>query len=364
MTSEKLDYTLNIALDRPLDFIDKVQIYVVSLPGRQTRRTDMEKLRAALGLHWDYFDAIPSYNPLIGQISDWVELVRSASLSPLDSSDKSSSHPADNDNGDGDIADTPPFWPEHIDDIAHSVQEIALLSSSVWELPTSLPPYQSLTCNENNFDILDFKSSGDAPEHMRLTPARIACWHSHISVIHQHANTLPSASGKGSIALILEDDVDMERDIVAQMESLWAELPEDWDMVFLGHCWSDETRGGPVVQNPPSTGAARANTSFFGSRLYTSTSPKCTHAYAVSRTGARRLLLHMTHPPFAYSRAIDQAFAWLVESGRIKSFSVVPNLAMQRKVSVSDVMEGGTVNSQWKDTLADGVFSSLLEHPN
>lgn len=106
------------------------------------------------------------------------------------------------------------------------------MSSDVWELPTSPPPYQPLTCNKRNYDMPDF-SPGSIPEHMRLTPARVACWHSHLSVIHQHANA--ALSGADSVALILEDDIDMEKDIVDQMKSLWSDLPDDWDMVFLGN---------------------------------------------------------------------------------------------------------------------------------
>ena len=38
--------------------------------------------------------------------------------------------------------------------------------------------------------------------------------------------------------------------------------------------------------------------------LHPSFGPKCTHTYALSRSGARRLLLHLRHPPFAYSWAL------------------------------------------------------------
>ena len=66
----------------------------------------------------------------------------------------------------------------------------------------------------------------------------------------------------------------------------------------------------------------------------------------------------MKYPPFAYSRGIDQAYAWLIESGRIKSFSVVPSIIVQRKVSSSDI-EAGT-GSSWKDSLVHGVFDMKI----
>ncbi|KAF8143288.1 hypothetical protein K438DRAFT_1876346 [Mycena galopus ATCC 62051] len=64
------------------------------------------------------------------------------------------------------------------------------------------------------------------------------------------------------------------------------------------------------------------------------------------------------HPPFAYSRAIDHALAWLVRSGRLNSFSVIPSLAVQTKVGKSDVMPipGKGKGSRWRDRLVHGVL--------
>jgi len=76
----------------------------------------------------------------------------------------------------------------------------------------------------------------------------------------------------------------------------------------------------------------------------------------LSRRGARRVLLHLRHAPFAYSRAVDQALAWLVRSGRLRAFSVVPPVVVQRKIASSDVMPGR--GSVWKDRLFDGVLGS------
>lgn len=137
----------------------------------------------------------------------------------------------------------------------------------------------------------------------------------------------------------------------------------------LGHCWSDESRQPslrtittigqhhvrPKIYHYPFGLPFRAQTS-----LHPAVAPKCTHAYVVSHTGARRILLHLRHLPFAYSRAIDQAYAWLISSGRLKAFSVVPSLVVQRKIGRSDVWVDGIhgPGSKWKDVLADGVFGS------
>ena len=119
---------------------------------------------------------------------------------------------------------------------------------------------------------------------------------------------------------------------------------------YPGHCWSDESQRPPVATLPWSLSGR-------GISLHPSRAPKCTHAYAVTRRGALKLVQHLRYPPFAFSRALDQAYAWLVMSGRINSYSVVPSIVVQRKVTWSDVDEGTAgLGSEWKDTLVDGIL--------
>ena len=67
--------------------------------------------------------------------------------------------------------------------------------------------------------------------------------------------------------------------------------------------------------------------------------------------------MHLTFPSFAYSRALDQAYAWLILTGRIKSYSVVPSIIVQRKIASSDVDAGERgMGSEWKERLVNGVF--------
>jgi hypothetical protein len=80
----------------------------------------------------------------------------------------------------------------------------------------------------------------------------------------------------------------------------------------------------------------------------------CTHAYAVSASGARRLLAHLEYPPFAYSRDIDQAYKWLTQTGRISTFSVVPPVAIQRRMDQSDISTGWV--PWWWEELYKGVL--------
>ncbi|KAF8907711.1 hypothetical protein CPB84DRAFT_1822468 [Gymnopilus junonius] len=323
----------------PLDFIE--QIYVLSLPERRSRREAMEKLRLALGLNWSYVDAFPADVPLVERIMNLVSFVRDNYSMFFKSEHRNTSEFLNN-------RTVSLFWPKNIDELAISFQGLDIWSSdlNISKVPfgnSSITPSPPLACATKDYRIATLSSA--LPEHLVLTPARVACWHSHLYVIHKIANSLKSDNP--GAALILEDDVDMEKDIVKQLRSLWPLLPPRWDIIFLGHCWSDERKGRLLMQNtsievPPYP------------QLYTSSSPKCTHAYALSRIGARRLLLHLRYPPFAYSRAIDQAFSWLIESRRLNSFSIVPSLVVQRKIEKSDVVPG--FGSKWKDRLINGIF--------
>jgi GR25 family glycosyltransferase involved in LPS biosynthesis len=66
------------------------------------------------------------------------------------------------------------------------------------------------------------------PPYRRLTPAKVACWYSHLQTIREIAN------GKDEAVLILEDDVDIERDVKRRLRALLDALPDDWDIVYLG----------------------------------------------------------------------------------------------------------------------------------
>lgn len=61
----------------------------------------------------------------------------------------------------------------------------------------------------------------------------------------------------------------------------------------------------------------------------------------------------LRYPQFAYSRAIDEALAWLVESGQLKAYSLSPSVVVQRKVDGGDIFKG---SDGWKEALNRGVF--------
>ncbi|KAH9947372.1 hypothetical protein B0H21DRAFT_692117 [Amylocystis lapponica] len=331
------------------------EIYVVSLPNRADRRATMERLRLALGLRWTYVSATRFDNPVVTNIMNHVRA--------------------------GTAQDGRFTWPDDIDLLSRSRVPLGFSDSDIWA--TSAPAGNTLLTASLHFENLDLTLPDDSfapalapltcatrdfasgapytpslPAYMLLTPAKVACWYSHLEVIRHIADGGRGHRGRGwpgvrerdDVAVVLEDDIDMEHDIAARLSGIWGSLPDEWDIVFLGHCWSNESQHAPLAHGGGTAAMATA--------LYPSFAPKCTHAYALTRTGARRLLLHLRHAPFAYSRALDQALAWLVVSGRLRAFSVVPSVVVQRKVAGSDIEPGeGGMGSGWREQLEHGVFS-------
>jgi GR25 family glycosyltransferase involved in LPS biosynthesis len=201
-------------------------IYVISLRNRYRRREDMEKLRLSLELNWTYVDALDADSPLVSRIMDWVKALRTGPPHILNEGTTSRVGLRDN------ISFA---WPGDIETLARSRDNLDLWSTGngVWPTPIGVlnsEPYLPIACATKNYSLMEY--TGRLKEHLILTRPRVACWHSHLSVIHDIANNAPPDDF--GVAVILEDDVDMERDIRKQLAYLWPALPADWDIVFLG----------------------------------------------------------------------------------------------------------------------------------
>lgn len=198
--------------------------YVINLPHRDDRREDMDKLRTALEISWDYVNGVYLNSSLVRNTLEWVHTIRSGPPHIVGDEEKPSH------------ADDISFaWPEDIDALATSSDELDLWSNGngIWPLPPAipkeLPPYlQPMASATDNYNIATNLSA--QPEHLLITQGRVACWFGHLNLIHKTANSLKN----DEFAIILEDDVDMEQDTDEQMKYLWPYLPADWDVVFLG----------------------------------------------------------------------------------------------------------------------------------
>ncbi|KAJ3016490.1 hypothetical protein NUW54_g800 [Trametes sanguinea] len=340
------------------------EILVVSRPSRLDRRATMERLRLALGVPWTYVDAVSYDDPIIGSIISCVSSIRASTRSrrfrwPMD--------------WEHDIVPRKPSKTEPTSFPCYppTPESLSIPDTPLLSIPSDIPtpvinptrasgtlgrPLDTLTCAKND-SIRGVKLRDGLPSFMLLTPGKLACWYSHLIAMKRIAEHWRRSGGDSSPAgsdspafLVLEDDVDMEQGISEQLSSAWSALPKDWDIVYLGHCWSDESRNPAIVQEDPVFSTQKT-------RLHPSFAPRCTHAYALNPRSAHRLLRHLSFPPFAYSRALDQALAWLIQSKRVKAFSIVPSLVVQYKLTESDIDQGtnGT-GSSWRGRLANGVL--------
>ncbi|CAG8784408.1 5210_t:CDS:1, partial [Acaulospora morrowiae] len=144
-------------------------------------------------------------------------------------------------------------------------------------------------------------------------------------------------------SLILEDDVDVEMSISSIMTDVHRILPTDWEMLYIGHCsWE---KGGKFIGDAGSF------------QLYESTAPACTHAYAVSLSGAKKLLNELLNP----SLPVDLEIINRIKQGNIRSYSLEPSAIVQwkSKDNPSDVSPGA---EQWTYPLKKSTLHYLGFH--
>lgn len=164
-------------------------------------------------------------------------------------------------------------------------------------------------------------------------------------------------------ALILEDDVDVEWDV----ERLWSrmedKLPEEWDVTFLGHCWGHEILSALSSSLSLHFSSQGTDDSGFAAPWYLhplvhhSVSPMCLHGWAVTSTGASRIMSHLLNPWSAFSTAVDLVLPTLIHYSLLSAFSIQPPLIIQRKDGPSDLQKGN--GSKWRGVLRDSTVERL-----
>jgi hypothetical protein len=133
---------------------------------------------------------------------------------------------------------------------------------------------------------------------------------------------------------------------------------QNWDTVFLGHCWGRELESVHIpLHISTSADTSPPEPVYLHPSLHKSSQPRCLHAYAVSFSGASTLLSLLSDPWLAYQGAIDTAFASLIVSSLLTSFSLEPVLAIQSKQVSSDIQSG--LGSVWRGVLADSTFERI-----
>ncbi|RXW21089.1 hypothetical protein EST38_g4751 [Candolleomyces aberdarensis] len=221
----------------------------------------MDILSSKLDLHWQWLNAVTATDRVVNATLNWVREARNKAARSTSEEEKVTP---------GAPSVPSSFtWPADIDSLAASDEYL-----DYWDPSDSPDLDDGSSLSQNSSDALLLVTTRDyvlpvsgetatlLQEYMLLSPGRIACWHSHLKLIHRIANSdaihrpgnsdtisedaLDSASSSPETVyrkatttqraawMILEDDVDMERDINVQLSRLWKHLPDDWDIVFLG----------------------------------------------------------------------------------------------------------------------------------
>lgn len=146
-------------------------------------------------------------------------------------------------------------------------------------------------------------NDNDLPQYIKrgsLRPGQIGCFMSHVNLWKRL-----NESNQKSPCIVLEDDAQ----IAINLEEI-KRLPNDYDIIFLGHCAEEETE---KVFNAGN-----------GIEMQKSVYPRCTHGYIISERGAWKLseLIQAEE----HDLPIDEELAKLILHGKLTCFSTYPTV--------------------------------------
>jgi len=191
------------------------RIYVVSLAKRMDRRTMMQKIADALDVELTWHDATDMHGQDVKDIMERLRWWRNENRA-------NDSLPKE---------DPSPFKFAWAEDIDSTSSVVGLSGADYWlsSVPNSpLSPIPAPPSPDKRPTLLSAKLDNGDKFGEKLYPAQVSCWHSHYSLLRR------IAEGDDEVALILEDDVDIEWNIERRLLQMWPALPSDWDMVMLG----------------------------------------------------------------------------------------------------------------------------------
>ena len=212
----------------------------------------------------------------------------------------------------------------------------------------------------------------------RLRPEEYAVFRAHANVWRRIVEErLPNA-------LVLEDDVDWDVKIKEQIPRVMTAAErlttmhgsEPWDIIWLGSCGeksrADYTQWTIVEDDEKNVAQQNYNwvEAILGAYLPSTpnrrviqraVAPECTHGYALSQRGARRLLFHLGQ--FLDDR-LDLAIVDLMDTGRLVGYSVLPPLFVQFKVTKNPTKDTDAGYDVWPVTNWGFTHSTrkALEH--
>lgn len=153
----------------------------------------------------------------------------------------------------------------------------------------------------------------------------LACWASHMRVW----KTIINRTIDHDWSIIFEDDIDLELNIHSIMQTFPSSIWNQTDLVYLGHC-----------ANPPGKLIYQSTTSIY--QIHEALHPSCTHAYAIRKQAARKMIHLLSEP----TRPIDDSIIELVNKRQLIAFSIHPPLVIQNPVTETNPSDVNQVNRQ------------------
>ncbi|GAA5905599.1 uncharacterized protein JCM6883_005383 [Sporobolomyces salmoneus] len=336
------------------------KIYVLSLPSRQDRRETIKQLADALGIEVEFVDAMDKEDSMFEWIAQRVretrklrkKMISKARGIPQSSiggntigGDWTSPFP-NSDSLENNDEKTPfPLYPLPPSSFPLLRKQLSSTASSNW-----VEHLEKLD-SRNQLSQLELEPTSSKPINVtrllwdplekvsarQITRGMMSTWWGQTRVMKRIVERADAS------ALVLEDDVDLEWDLERLWNTVQRRLPDGWDITYLGYCWGGENQK-PQYLHP---------------LLHPSTGPMCLHAYALSLSGAKRLLSYLSSPWLAYQSAVDLAIPTLIHFDLINSFTVTPPLIVQRKDGKSDLRKGK--GSSWRGLLRDSTWERVLK---
>lgn len=130
---------------------------------------------------------------------------------------------------------------------------------------------------------------------------------SEISLVLKHIKIIREVAEKYNYALVLEDDVILCDNFKEEFESSFNDLPEDWDLAWVGTCCN-------LHSNP-----------IDGKRVSRTTGSRCTHAYVISNSGANKILKELVN----CNDGADFYYNYLIDKYSLNNYWFEPALAIQ-----------------------------------
>jgi GR25 family glycosyltransferase involved in LPS biosynthesis len=169
-----------------------------------------------------------------------------------------------------------------------------------------------------------------------------------------HRRAWQRVANSGGDGLIFEDDAILAPKCAPELERAWAEVPDDWDVLYLGcfgACFPDPKHYDFMQRAMSAWGKNVRPPVQISERVFVLEYPLGFHAYAVSNKGAKKLLAVMTE----IDTHVDVTLAERMHPAGFRVYAVSPNLAHQDlSTSSSNLVR----TSVLLNLLADRVYVS------